>query len=72
MRLGKEIFKLQRRRNKRKCDGAMLEVMMCKVAINFIVFGSFTKNLVVSNLNSSFVDIIHRSRMRKKYSHNCK
>ena len=44
MRLGKEIFKLQRRRNKQKCDGAMLEVMICKVAINFNVFGSFTKN----------------------------
>ena len=65
MQLGKEICNLQRRRNKRKSNGVMLEIMTSKMTIDLNVLSSFMKNRVVSNLNRTLVVIIHRSRMRK-------
>ena len=69
MRLDKEICKLQRIRNKRQSDGALVGMMTCKVTINLNVLGLFMKNQVVRNLNSILVVTINRSGMRKKYLH---
>ena len=69
MRLGKEIYMLLRIRNKRQCDGALHEMMTCKVTINLNVLGMFMKNQVVRNLNSTLVVTIHRNVMRKKHFH---
>jgi hypothetical protein len=49
MRLSKEICNLQRRRNKRKDNGVMLEMMMSKMTIDLNILSSFMKNRVVSN-----------------------
>jgi len=69
MRLGKEICNLQGRRNKRQSNGAMLEMITSKMAIDLNVFSSLMKNQVVSNLNRTLVVTIHRIRMRKGNSH---
>jgi hypothetical protein len=66
MRLGKEICNLQGRRYKMQSNGAMLEMMMSKMTIDFNVLSSLMKNRVVSNLNRTLVVTIHRSRMRKE------
>jgi len=49
MQLGKEIWNLQRRRNKRQSNGAVLEMMTSKMTIDLNVLSSFMKNRVVSN-----------------------
>jgi hypothetical protein len=65
MRLGKEIYNLQGRRNKMQSNGAMLEMMTSKMTINLNVLSSFMKNRVVSNFNRTLVVTIHRSRIRQ-------
>jgi hypothetical protein len=69
MRLGKEIYNLQGRRNKRQSNGVMLEMMTSKMTIDLIVLSSLMKNQVVSNLNRALVVTIHKRRMRKGNSH---
>jgi hypothetical protein len=64
MRLGKEIYNLKRRRNKRQRNGVMLEMMTSKMEIDLNVLRSFMTSQVVSNLNRTLVVTIHRSRMR--------
>jgi len=71
MRLSKEIYNLQRRRNKRKSNGVILKMMMSRMKIDLNVLSSFMKNRVVSNPNRILVVTIHSSRMRKRYSHIC-
>jgi len=65
MRLGKEIYNLHGRKNKRQSNGVMLEMMMNKMTIDLNMLSLFMKNRVVSNLNRTLVVTIHRSRMRK-------
>jgi len=72
MRLDKKIYNLQRKRNKRKSNGTMLEMMTNKMTIDLNVLSLFIKNQVVSNLNRILVVTIHRSMMRKENSHICK
>jgi hypothetical protein len=55
MQPGKKIDNLQRRRNKRQSNGAMLEMMTNKMTIDLNVLSSFIKNQVVSNLNRTLV-----------------
>jgi hypothetical protein len=72
MRLGKEIYNLQRKRNKKQSNGVMFEMMPNKMTIDLNVLSSFMKNQVVSNLNRTLVVTIHRSKMRNGDSHICK
>jgi hypothetical protein len=44
MRLGKEIYNLQIRRNKNQINGVMLEMMTNKMEIDLNVRSSFIKN----------------------------
>jgi len=69
MRLGKEIYNLQGRRNKKQSNGVMLEMMTSKMTIDLNVLSSLMKNQVVSNLNRALVVTIHKRRMRKGNSH---
>jgi hypothetical protein len=69
MRLSKEIYNLQGRRNKRQSNGVMLEMMTSKMTIDLNVLSSLMKNRVVSNLNRTLVITIYRSRVRKGNSH---
>jgi len=69
MRLGKEIWNIQGRMNKRQSNGVMLEMMTSKMTIDLDVFSSLMKNQVVNNLNRTLVITIHNSRMRKENSH---
>jgi hypothetical protein len=69
MRLGKEIYNMQGRRNKKQSNGVMLEMMTSKMTIVLNVLSSLMKNRVVSNLNRTLVFTIHRSRMRMENFH---
>jgi hypothetical protein len=44
MRLGKEICNLQRKRNKRQSNDALLEMMTSKMTIDLNMLSSFMKN----------------------------
>jgi hypothetical protein len=44
MRLGKKIYNLQRKRNKKQSNGVMLEMMMNKMEIDLNVRSSFIRN----------------------------
>jgi hypothetical protein len=69
MRLGKEIYNLQGRRNKRQSNGAMFEMMTSKMTIDLNVLSSLMKNRVMSNLNRTLVVTIHRSSVAMSQSH---
>jgi len=72
MQLSKEIYNLQRKRNKKQSNGIMFEMMTNKMIIDFNVLSLFMKNQIMSNLNRTLVVIIYRSRMRNGDSHICK
>ena len=55
MRFGKEIYNLQRRRNKRQRNSVMLEIMTSKITIDLNVFSVLMKNRVVNNLNRTLI-----------------
>ena len=69
MRLSKEIYNLQGRRNKRQSNGVMLEMMKSIMTIDLNMLNSFMKKQLVSNLNRTLVITIHRSEMRKENSY---
>jgi hypothetical protein len=72
MQLGKEIYNMQKRINKKRSNGIMLEMMTSKITIDFNVLTSFMKKRVVGNLNRTLVVTIHRSEMRNENSYICK
>jgi archaellum biogenesis ATPase FlaH len=72
MQLGKEIYNMQKRINKKRSNGIMLEMMTSKITIDLNVLTSFMKKRVVSNLNRTLIVTIHRSEMRNENSYICK
>jgi hypothetical protein len=72
MQLGKEIYNMQKRINKKRSNGIMLEMMTSKITIDFNVLTSFMKKRVVGNLNRTLVVTIHMSEMRNENSYICK
>jgi hypothetical protein len=72
MQLGKEIYNMQKRINKKRSNGIMLEMMTSKITIDLNVLTSFMKKQVVGNLNRTLVVTIHRSEMRNENSYICK
>ena len=72
MQLDKEIYNMQKRINKKRSNGIMLEMMASKITIDLNVLTSFMKKRVVGNLNRTLVVTIHRSEMRNENSYICK
>jgi hypothetical protein len=72
MQLGKEIYNMQKRINKKRSNGIMLEMMTSKITIDLNVLTSFMKKRVVGNLNRTLVVTIHMSEMRNENSYICK
>ena len=72
MQLGKEIYNMQKRINKKRSNGIMLEMMTSKITIDLNVLTSFMKKQVVGNLNRTLVVTIHMSEMRNENSYICK
>jgi hypothetical protein len=72
MQLGKEIYNMQKRINKKRSNGIMLEMMTSKITIDLNVLTSFMKKRVVSNLNRTLIVTINRSEMRNENSYICK
>jgi hypothetical protein len=63
---------MQKRINKKRSNGIMLEMMTSKITIDLNVLTSFMKKGVVGNLNRTLVVTIHRSEMRNENSYICK
>jgi hypothetical protein len=55
----KEIYNLQRRKNKGQSNSVMLEIMTSKMTIDLNVLNSFMKNQVVNIMNRTLVVTIH-------------
>jgi hypothetical protein len=72
MQLDKEIYNMQKRINKKRSNGIMLEMMTSKITIDLNVLTSFMKKRVVGNLNRTLVVTIHMSEMRNENSYICK
>ena len=72
MQLDKEIYNMQKRINKKRSNGIMLEMMTSKITIDLNVLTSFMKKGVVGNLNRTLVVTIHMSEMRNENSYICK
>jgi len=72
MQLDKEIYNMQKRINKKRSNGIMLEMMTSKITIDLNVLTSFMKKRVVSNLNRTLIVTINRSEMRNENSYICK
>ena len=72
MQLDKEIYNMQKRINKKRSNGIMLEMMTSKITIDLNVLTSFMKKQVVGNLNRTLVVTIHMSEMRNENSYICK
>ena len=63
---------MQKRINKKRSNGIMLEMMTSKITIDLNVLTSFMKKQVVGNLNRTLVVTIHMSEMRNENSYICK
>jgi hypothetical protein len=63
---------MQKRINKKRSNGIMLEMMTSKITIDLNVLTSFMKKRVVGNLNRTLVVTIHMSEMRNENSYICK
>ena len=61
MRLDKEIYNLQRRRNKMQSNDVILEIMTNKMIIDLNMHSLFMKKRFVDNLNKTLVVTIHGS-----------
>jgi hypothetical protein len=72
MQLDKEIYNMQKRINKKRSNGIMLEMMTSKITIDLNVLTPFMKKRVVGNLNRTLVVTIHMSEMRNENSYICK
>lgn len=53
MRLGEEISRLMKSGHSMKKDSVLTKTSPDKMAVNFIMFGAFMKDIVVSNLAST-------------------
>ena len=69
MWLGKQVYNLLGRRNKRQSESVMLKVMASEVTINFNILSSFMKDKAMNNLNNTLIVVIHKSRTRKINTH---
>ena len=69
MWLGKQVYNLLGRRNKRQSESVMLKVMASEVIINFNILSSFMKDKAMNNLNNTLIVVIHKSRTRKINTH---
>jgi hypothetical protein len=63
---------MQKRINKKRSNGIMLEMMTSKITIDLNVLTPFMKKRVVGNLNRTLVVTIHMSEMRNENSYICK
>jgi hypothetical protein len=72
MQLDKEIYNMQKRINKKRSNGIILEMMTSRITIDLNVLTSFMKKRVVGNLNRTLVVTIHMSEMRNENSYICK